>query len=68
MKVLEKENASDVKKNKKATAVVTSRSIIIDPMTPIALISQDVDVPTKTGGPTKARENLALQWSDGSDQ
>ncbi|KAI9908361.1 hypothetical protein PsorP6_003081 [Peronosclerospora sorghi] len=51
-----------------STAASTSRSMLIDPMTPIAHVSQDVDVTTSTGGRTKAREDLARQWSDGSEQ
>ncbi|CAI5719141.1 unnamed protein product [Peronospora effusa] len=44
-----------------------SRSISIDPMTPLSRAPSDAEFPTSTGVRTKAREKLARQWSDGSE-
>uniref|UniRef100_A0AAV1TL52 Uncharacterized protein n=1 Tax=Peronospora matthiolae TaxID=2874970 RepID=A0AAV1TL52_9STRA len=43
-----------------------SRSVSIDPMTPLSQVASDMEFPTSTGVRTEARANLARQWSDGS--
>uniref|UniRef100_M4BLC2 Anoctamin transmembrane domain-containing protein n=1 Tax=Hyaloperonospora arabidopsidis (strain Emoy2) TaxID=559515 RepID=M4BLC2_HYAAE len=44
-----------------------SRSVSIDPMTPLSQAPSDMEFPTSTGVRTEARANLARQWSDGSE-
>jgi anoctamin-10 len=51
-----------------STSAVPPRSILIDPMTPLSRAPNDLEFPTSTGVRTKAREKLARQWSDASDQ
>ncbi|RLN91166.1 hypothetical protein BBJ28_00021599 [Nothophytophthora sp. Chile5] len=49
------------------TSSMPPRSIAIDPMTPLSQAANDLEFPTSTGVRSKAREQLARQWSDNSD-
>ncbi|CAH0482459.1 unnamed protein product [Peronospora belbahrii] len=60
--------SSDLSSPATTPVIPPPRPILVDPMTPLPQTTSEIEFPASTGVRAKAREKLARQWSDGSDQ